>query len=255
MSDAAAFAPAAAVERGHLVRRRLTTAGGKAAFWVHLMRWRLATTDAVVVVIVVATATAVGFVIEPAVMSASKSEYAVVALLTAISWLSCIAVAHTRDERVLGMGAVEYRRVASSTVLEFGILALIVLVADFHMPRTFVLVALPLGLVALLLERWLWRKWLLRQRRMGRYLTPAIVAARPPTRTTSCTASASARTSATASSGSPRTRRITDSSMTAARSSRSSPRSRMSRIGLASWGRRRSSSPAAPRAMASSSES
>ena len=175
MSDAAAFAPAAAVERGHLVRRRLTTAGGKAAFWVHLMRWRLATTDAVVVVIVVATATAVGFVIEPAVMSASESEYAVVALLTAISWLSCIAVAHTRDERVLGMGAVEYRRVASSTVLEFGILALIVLVAGFHMPRTFVLVALPLGLVALLLERWLWRKWLLRQRRMGRYLTPAIV--------------------------------------------------------------------------------
>ncbi|WP_173923449.1 sugar transferase [Agromyces sp. Marseille-P2726] len=176
MTDAAPFAPSAtAVESGRAIRRRVTVARGNAAFWVRPIRWRLAATDTAVVFASIATATAGGPATEPAVLSASRSQYAAIAGLTAITWLACIASSHTRDDRVLGMGALEYRRIATATVFEFGILALIVLVAGLHLTRTFVLIALPVGLFGLLLERWLWRKWLLAQRRMGKYLARAIV--------------------------------------------------------------------------------
>lgn len=173
MSDATAFAQtAAAVGRD----RQLTAVTGRAASWVRQMRWRLAATDTAVVVASIATAAVVAFTAEPAAMNTSRTQVIAVAALTAVTWLAFIAAAHTRENRVLGMGPREYRRVANSTVLEFGLLALAILFVGLQDARTFVLVALPVGLIGLLLERWLWRKWLLNQRRMGRYVAHAIVA-------------------------------------------------------------------------------
>ncbi|MGO7983861.1 nucleoside-diphosphate sugar epimerase/dehydratase, partial [Rhizobium johnstonii] len=40
------------------------------------------------------------------------------------------------------------------------------------------LIAFPLGMVALLAERWLWRQWLLRKRGEGHYLSRALVVGR-----------------------------------------------------------------------------
>lgn len=176
MTPAAAFAEPAAIASEQLLRRHVGAATGRASSWVRQMRWRLAATDAAVVVGSIATATAVGFAIEPPAMGAPKTQVFAIAGLTVVTWLAFIAAAHTRDDHVLGMGPREYRRVANSTVLEFGILALVVLLVGVQGARTFVVIALPLGLAGLLLERWLWRKWLLRQRRVGRYVARAIVA-------------------------------------------------------------------------------
>jgi exopolysaccharide biosynthesis polyprenyl glycosylphosphotransferase len=176
VTDAAPFAqPLTPVRSEHVVRRRLPAVRGRAA-WARQMRLRLAATDTVVVVVSIAAATAVGFAVEPEAMSASKNQVFAIAGLTVVTWLAFIAAAHTRDDRVLGMGPSEYRGVANSTVLEFGILALGILLVGLQGARTFVLVALPVGLIGLLLDRWLWRKWLLRQREMGRYAARAIVA-------------------------------------------------------------------------------
>jgi exopolysaccharide biosynthesis polyprenyl glycosylphosphotransferase len=167
--------PAAAVAGEQVIRRRLSAVKARAA-WARQMRWRLAATDTAVVVGSIAIATAVGFAVEPAAMSTSRTQVFAIAGLTVITWLAFIAAAHTRDDRILGMGPREYRGVATSTVLEFGILALGVLLVGLQGARTFVLVALPVGLFGLLLDRWLWRKWLLKQRRMGRCAARAIVA-------------------------------------------------------------------------------
>jgi exopolysaccharide biosynthesis polyprenyl glycosylphosphotransferase len=54
-------------------------------------------------------------------------------------------------------------------------LAIAFLLLKVDSARPFFLLALPLGVAALVLERWLWRKWLIRQRSHGHYLARAIV--------------------------------------------------------------------------------
>ena len=41
--------------------------------------------------------------------------------------------------------------------------------------RAYLLIALPTGWLLLLLSRWLWRKWLISRRRMGRLLNHAVL--------------------------------------------------------------------------------
>jgi len=57
-------------------------------------------------------------------------------------------------------------------------LAILFLVLRVDFAAEYFLLALPVGLGALVLDRWLWRKWLLRQRAFGHYLARAIVVGR-----------------------------------------------------------------------------
>ncbi|MFD4422835.1 sugar transferase [Agromyces sp. NPDC058484] len=93
-------------------------------------------------------------------------------------WLLALAAYHTRDARVLGVGATEYKLVVNASALAFGMTAILFLVLQVDLARGYFLLALPLGLIALVLGRWLWRKWLLHQRAFGHYLTRAIVVGR-----------------------------------------------------------------------------
>jgi exopolysaccharide biosynthesis polyprenyl glycosylphosphotransferase len=102
-------------------------------------------------------------------------QYVTVATVVGSLWLVLLAAYRTRNLRVLGMGFGEYKGVVNASVLTFGILGIAVLVFQVQIARGFFIVALPVGLGALLLNRWLWRRWLNHKRLAGHYLSRAIV--------------------------------------------------------------------------------
>jgi exopolysaccharide biosynthesis polyprenyl glycosylphosphotransferase len=101
--------------------------------------------------------------------------YALISLLIAGSWSIALSAGHTRDARICGMGLTEYRRVASASALTFGVLAIVFLIAKVDIARGYFILALPVGALGLIGSRWMWRRWLIGQRRFDHYLSRAIV--------------------------------------------------------------------------------
>lgn len=98
-----------------------------------------------------------------------------VAVPMIVVWWALLDAYHTRDPRVVGVGVAEYKGVVHATTLVFGLFAIGFAALDGSIPRGYFMVGLPLGIVGLVLSRWLWRKWLTQQRRFGHYLSHAIV--------------------------------------------------------------------------------
>lgn len=86
-----------------------------------------------------------------------------------IVWMWALALADTRDHRIIGAENAEYIRIARSSVTLFGIIAIIAFLTRIEVARGFLLISLPLGILVLLFERWLWRQWLIAKRRTGAY--------------------------------------------------------------------------------------
>lgn len=96
-------------------------------------------------------------------------------LLTAAVWLAMLAATRSRDASVLGSGVREYRRVAHATGLAFALLAAAALVGDWPELRLQLLVGIPIGLLALLIGRWQWRRWLIARRKEGEWASRTIL--------------------------------------------------------------------------------
>jgi exopolysaccharide biosynthesis polyprenyl glycosylphosphotransferase len=152
------------------------------ARWAKRYRAMLRGTDAAVVTAAVFAGGSVGWQLDDPSLPGALSPvvYAGLSGAVALSWIAALGAHQTRGIRVIGAGALEYKRVASATMLAFGVLAMAFLVLQTPAIRGFFLVALPLGLVGLLANRWLWRKWLIRQRDQGSYLSRAIVVGDSP---------------------------------------------------------------------------
>jgi exopolysaccharide biosynthesis polyprenyl glycosylphosphotransferase len=104
-------------------------------------------------------------------------------LLTAVTvmllWLMALEIYRTRDSKVLGVGADEYKRVASATLRIFGLMAIAAVVFSVHGGTAFVTVSLPLGLMALTGNRWAFRRRLTKEKARGRHLSRAVVVGEP----------------------------------------------------------------------------
>ncbi|MFF2346154.1 sugar transferase [Pseudarthrobacter sp. NPDC058119] len=96
-----------------------------------------------------------------------------------VTWLAALEAYHTRDPKVLGIGADEYKRVASATLRIFGLMALAAVVVSVHGATAFVTVSLPVGLVALTANRWVFRRRLAAEKLRGRHLSRAVVVGEP----------------------------------------------------------------------------
>lgn len=99
--------------------------------------------------------------------------------ITGLVWLAALAIFETRERHVVGNGPLEYRRVANASI---GVIAFLVAIAFFFqldVRRTLFLVALPLGTLALIFSRWLWRQWLRAQQRHAKYVYRAVVMGEP----------------------------------------------------------------------------
>lgn len=148
--------------------------------WMRRYRDRLRLTDAIIVtgatLLAVWARSAFG---APFALDASPAERIGIPVLLAGLWVLCLSVFRTRAAHVIGVGAVEYRRVLNATATAFGMTAAVAIIAETTDARWYLAVAAPLGAACLLLCRWAWRRWLFAQRRSGRFLSRAIVVGFP----------------------------------------------------------------------------
>ncbi|MFT4122956.1 MAG: sugar transferase [Microbacteriaceae bacterium] len=102
-------------------------------------------------------------------------SYTVVSVALSLLWILFISGAGTRDSRVVGVGAAEYARILRSSLMLFGLIAIASYLAKAQLARGYFVTALPLGIGALLLTRWMWRQYLVYRRASGGYSSRVVI--------------------------------------------------------------------------------
>jgi exopolysaccharide biosynthesis polyprenyl glycosylphosphotransferase len=145
--------------------------------WTRRYARRLAVSDAAVIVLSVAIAQLVRFGADPAMFPSDgvMYSYTAVSAVLILAWFSALILFRGHEPRVLGTGAEEYRRVARASAALFGTVAVASYLLKLEVARGYLAVALPLGLMSLLLTRRLWRRWLIKQRSEGRFVSTVVV--------------------------------------------------------------------------------
>jgi exopolysaccharide biosynthesis polyprenyl glycosylphosphotransferase len=95
-------------------------------------------------------------------------------VLLGVSWLLALDWSGSRDGTVIGHGPTEYKRVIQASLSVFGLAAIGSFLFNLDMPRSYVILMLPAGLVALLATRYIWRRWLFRRRDEGLMMSEVI---------------------------------------------------------------------------------
>ncbi|MBG6184964.1 exopolysaccharide biosynthesis polyprenyl glycosylphosphotransferase [Arthrobacter sp. CAN_A214] len=124
------------------------------AGWAPRYARRLAIVDAGVVLWATVGALIVRFgVPETDQLSASGQPYVVVSIALAGAWWAILSLRGSRETTVLGHGTEEYKRVVSASLILFGLVAIVSYALQLDTARGYVGVALPSGLLMLLLAR------------------------------------------------------------------------------------------------------
>ena len=145
--------------------------------WPRTYVRRLAATDAAAIIASVAIAQLVRFGTDPATFRSEvlAYSYTAVSAVLILAWFSALILFRSREPRVVGTGVEEFRRVARASTALFGTVAIVSFLFKLEVARGYLAVALPLGLMSLLLTRWLWRRWLVKQRSEGRFVSTVVV--------------------------------------------------------------------------------
>lgn len=131
---------------------------------------RLAISDALVIAAAVTMAQIVRFGDAGALVDSKTLDnvsYSLISIALFVLWLGMLSVFHTRSPRIVGGGPEEYRRIASATIRMFGVIAIAALLIRLDLARLYLAIALPVGLIGLLSNRWLWRKVINHRRARG----------------------------------------------------------------------------------------
>jgi exopolysaccharide biosynthesis polyprenyl glycosylphosphotransferase len=142
---------------------------------------RLLIVDVIVVVAAVVVAQWLRFGGLPGVGTLYRAvDYPTVSAGIIVAWLLFLAIYRTRSPRIIGAGAEEYRRLFNATLSVFGAIAIVSMLFKLDIARGYLAIALPLGIVGLVLGRWLTRGAVTRsRRRSGRYMTPMLAVGEP----------------------------------------------------------------------------
>jgi len=89
-------------------------------------------------------------------------------------WLVMLRMSGAHDRRLLGHGPEEYKAVAAASLRLFAAVAVVSYLLRLDVARGYVALALPAGLVGLLVSRSLWRSWLTLHRTHGQ-MSPAVL--------------------------------------------------------------------------------
>ncbi|MGP5220308.1 sugar transferase [Arthrobacter rhombi] len=116
-----------------------------------------------------ARASGAGFVME------SYGWSLLLGLIVAVSWLVALQVFQSRSSARIAIGAFEYKAVTDASATLAGGIAIIGLLGENTGLRAYLVLTVPVGMLALLLGRWLWRNWLQRQRLRGHALSDVVV--------------------------------------------------------------------------------
>ncbi|HEY8319575.1 MAG TPA: sugar transferase [Amnibacterium sp.] len=98
-----------------------------------------------------------------------RLTYPQISLLVAVLWIALLAVLDTRDEREIGNGSTEYRRVLRTGFAAFAVTIVLAFFLGLNLSRGYVIAVYPAGTAVLLVSRWLWRRWLVRRRIAGEF--------------------------------------------------------------------------------------
>ncbi|WP_460722056.1 sugar transferase [Microbacterium aureliae] len=173
---AAGGPPDASIDRLRaLGRRHLTAVPSAAADWRARYARLLWMSDLVVLIAVVYGAQIAWFGLGNAQVSIredsrlSTVSYWMFSTALVGLWMWSLSLADSRSDRAIGTGASEYVRIISVSTRLFGFIAIFAFLLRVDVARGYLLISLPLGMLVLLLERWLWRQWLVRRRARGEY--------------------------------------------------------------------------------------
>ncbi|MGX9790280.1 sugar transferase [Mycobacterium sp. MMS18-G62] len=156
-----------------------------ATVWQRRYKWILVASDVVVVTLALAIAQVVRLGKPDQAPEAAWayysvfSYYSVLSVYVAAIWLGLLAAYRTRSPRIVGAGVEEYRRVFSATLATVGVIAVVLMIFRPEYARGYLAVALPAGLLGLLLSRSLCRRILARQRRRGKCVMSVLAVGDP----------------------------------------------------------------------------
>jgi exopolysaccharide biosynthesis polyprenyl glycosylphosphotransferase len=147
----------------------------RAQSWLASYARLLVLADFLVVLAAVVAAEFVRFG-EPASVTDTQTPYAVVGVAVVVVWLAALALSHAYEPRALGAGPDEFKYVLRATVRFGALLGCVAYAAKWDLARGYVAIALPLGAVALIAERYAARQLLHRFRgRTGRWMHRLVV--------------------------------------------------------------------------------
>ncbi|MHA7294478.1 sugar transferase [Arthrobacter sp. HLT1-21] len=154
-------------------RTRVRAAAVSGVPWRQRYQMSLRVTDTLIVLTVVLITT--DWILTSMASGSSPAETVAFAVAVSIGWLIMLSMFRTRDPRLIGFGAPEYKRIVQASAATFSWMAVAVVLLGANDFRSFLIVTLPAGLVGLLGSRWIWRNWLMRQRQFGLFLSKVIV--------------------------------------------------------------------------------
>ena len=144
-------------------------------------RYRAALVAADLLVVLAAAAVAIGarFGLQ-AHVSVKGIPYLGVSCALAPVWVAMLALSGAYDVRHLGTGSVEFKRVINASVRMVALIAGVAFALKFYIARGYLAYALPLGVLLLLLDRYLARRVLHRYRAVGRCVHRVVAVGDPP---------------------------------------------------------------------------
>jgi exopolysaccharide biosynthesis polyprenyl glycosylphosphotransferase len=143
--------------------------------WERRYALNLRITDTIVIVGAVILAQYVRFGSAPTAPGYVDHHVTAYSLLLAAIWLFALTGFRARSPRYIGSGIEEYRRVVAASFGTFGAIAMAELLVKLEISRGYLAVALPAGILGLVLSRCLWRKVVAHQRvGAGRYQTAVL---------------------------------------------------------------------------------
>ncbi|WP_426228598.1 sugar transferase [Pseudarthrobacter sp. DSP2-3-2b1] len=136
--------------------------------------------DAFVIIWAVAGAYVIRFGFEASsVQPGYEGSYLWLSAALCAAWWLMLGAWNSRQSRILGSGSDEYKRVAAASLWLFGLVAIFSYVLRIDTARGFVGIALPVGLIGLLLARWLLRQHLNVNRQGGSSMSRLLVLGGP----------------------------------------------------------------------------
>ena len=98
---------------------------------------------------------------------ALDTKYTTFSVVLIVAWVLMLRLHGAYDRRLLGHGPEEYKIIATASFRLFAVLTIVSYVLRLDVARGYVAMAMPAGLISLLVGRWLWRKWLTLHREQG----------------------------------------------------------------------------------------
>jgi exopolysaccharide biosynthesis polyprenyl glycosylphosphotransferase len=96
-------------------------------------------------------------------------------IVIGLLWFGFLVALGSYDQRVIGLGTEEARRVVMATLLTFAVVAGVSYLIRADISRAYAFISLPLGLILIIGSRIFWRRWLYQQRAIGRFMYKTVV--------------------------------------------------------------------------------